>query len=132
MNVLIVEDNPTDRKLVASVLEAAGMNVSAVSAAELALAVVQEAEPQLLLVDLVLPGMDGLSLARLLRADPDFPDLCIVALTSFPERFTRPDARSAGCDDYLVKPIDTRALPSHLLDVAQRRKDGLTRDSKDA
>ena len=63
---------------------------------------------------MLLPGIDGLELARALKADPETHGIHIVAVTSYPERFPKTAALAAGCDGYLVKPIDTRGLPSQM------------------
>ena len=110
MNILVIEDHPTQLKLAHHVLIAAGHNVSDAEAAEQAFAAIK--------VDLVLPGMDGLALVRKLKADPDTRGIHVVAVTSYPEQYPKAAALAAGCDAYLLKPINTRELSGQLTAVA--------------
>ena len=119
MKILVIEDNTVDLKLANLVLSTAGHHVSAVEAAEQAFAAIQEDRPQLILLDLDLPGMDGLALARRLKSDPDTRDICVVAVTFYPEQYPKDAALAAGCDAYLLKPIDTRELSDQLTAVAE-------------
>ncbi len=123
MKILIVEDQPTELKLAHHVLNASGHSVTGVDAAEQAFASIKADRPEIILVDLGLPGMDGLGLVRKLRGDPETRDIRIVAVTSYPEKFTKLDAFHAGCDAYLPKPINTRKLPQELSDVVARKED---------
>ena len=114
MNILVIEDHPTQLKLAHHVLSAAGHNVSEAEAAEQAFASISQDRPQIILLDLILPGMDGLTLVRMLKADPATRDIHVVAVTSYPERFSKAAALAAGCDAYLLKPLNTRTLPAEL------------------
>ena len=118
MKILVIEDHPAELKLVHHVLSAAGHDVNNASAAEQAARAIAEDRPQLMLIDMALPGMDGLALIRQLKGDPSTRDIQIVAVTSFPERFPRADAMLAGCDAYLVKPLSTRELPGQIAAVS--------------
>jgi CheY-like chemotaxis protein len=109
--ILIVDDHPTNRKLLAVVLAGRGYHLLAARSAEEALELLRDARPRLLLVDLQLPGMDGLELTRRLRADAAHAALVIVAVTAYAMKGDEDRARAAGCDAYITKPIDTRALP---------------------
>lgn len=120
MKILIIEDQPVELKLARHVLDAAGHDVNAVYAAEHAFASIKADRPEIILVDMVLPGMDGMALVRKLKADPVTRDIHIVAVTSYPEKYTRAEALEAGCDAYLVKPLSTRTLPGELSEVAAR------------
>jgi CheY-like chemotaxis protein len=115
----VIEDNPTHLKLAALVLSAAGLQVSEVEAAERAFSAISQEKPDVILVDLVLPGMDGLTLVRTLKANPVTRAIPIVAVTAYADQFTQKDAVAAGCDAYLVKPIDTRDLPRVIRDVTR-------------
>jgi CheY-like chemotaxis protein len=117
MKILVVEDEPVEMKLAVHVLSAAGHEVLRAEAAEHALDAVRAALPDVILLDLSLPGMDGLALARSLKADPETCDIPIVAVTSNPEKFTRSAAMAAGCEAYLRKPVSTRLLPKVLSEV---------------
>ena len=119
MKILVIEDNTLDLKLANLILSTAGHHVSAVEAAEQAFAAIKEDRPQLILLDLDLPGMDGLALVRKLKADPDTRDICVVAVTCGPALFPKAAALAAGCDAYLPKPINTRELAGQLTAVAE-------------
>ena len=108
--ILIVDDNPINLKLACDVLQAAGFCVSRAADAEEAQDVLARVAPDLILMDIALPGMDGLSLTRLLKADPQFKNIPIVALTAFAMKGDDQKALDAGCCGYICKPIETRNL----------------------
>jgi two-component system cell cycle response regulator len=118
IKILIIEDRVVDLKLADLVLSTAGHDVSTAEAAEQTFAAIREARPQLILLDLDLPGMDGLAIARKLKGDPDTRDILIVALTCYSERYPKTAALAAGCDAYLLKPINTRNLSDQLNAIA--------------
>jgi CheY-like chemotaxis protein len=109
--VLIVDDNPTNLKLVAYLVRAHGYDVHTAHDAPSALDSIHEVRPRLILMDLQLPGVDGLELTRRLKADPETRGIAIVAVTAYAMKGDQERAFAAGCDDYVTKPIDTRALP---------------------
>ena len=119
MKILVIEDHAVDLKLADLVLSTAGYDVSTAEAAEQAFSAIKEDRPQLIFLDLDLPGMDGLTLARKLKADPDMRYICVVAVTFYPEQFPKAAALAAGCDAYLLKPINTRELSDQLTAVAE-------------
>jgi CheY-like chemotaxis protein len=110
--ILIVDDNPTNLKLVAFLVKANGYDVDTAADAAAALAQIKARRPRLVLLDLQLPGVDGIALTRQLKADPETRDIVIVAVTAYAMKGDEERARAAGCDDYVTKPIDTRALPA--------------------
>jgi len=109
--ILIVEDNPANRKLLSFLLTARGYDVRAATRADKALEMLQSFSPRLILMDLQLPGMDGLELTRRLKADPRTQHIVIVAVTAYAMKGDEQRVREAGCDGYVTKPIDTRGLP---------------------
>src|ERR1044071_8591377 len=117
--VLIVDDNPTNLKLVAYLVKANGYEVDTAGDAESALAAIAVNRPRVILMDLQLPGVDGLELTRRLKADPATRAIKIIAVTAYAMKGDQEKAIAAGCDDYVTKPIDTRALP---LTVAKHLK----------
>jgi CheY-like chemotaxis protein len=119
MKILVVEDQPTELKLAVHVLSAAGHEVDRAMAADQALTAAKEARPSVILLDLSLPGMDGLTLARKLKADPATSGIPIVAVTSYPEKFSQAEVLEAGCNAFLHKPVSTRTLPETLAAVVQ-------------
>ena len=110
--ILIVEDNPINLKLVHVLLTKEGYEVKAATDAEEAQAMLKDIHPALILMDIQLPGMDGLELTRLLKANPETKDILIVALTAYAMQGDEEKALEAGCDDYITKPIDIRSLTS--------------------
>jgi CheY-like chemotaxis protein len=121
IEALIVDDAPLNLKLLSVLLAANGYAVRGAGSAEQALEVLADYQPRLLLVDIRLPGMDGLSLVRLLRADPRYQDLVIVAVTASAMKGDEEIALAAGCDSYVTKPVNTRTLPAHLAECLQNR-----------
>jgi two-component system cell cycle response regulator DivK len=108
--ILIVDDNPTNAKLLAYVLARQGHQVATAADADQALAAIARDRPRLILMDLQLPGIDGLELTRRLKADPATAGIVVVAVTAYAMTGDEDRARAAGCDGYLPKPIDTRTL----------------------
>jgi CheY-like chemotaxis protein len=124
--ILIVDDNPTNLKLAKVTLAIEGYDVrTAMDAAE-ALEVLRSFRPRLILMDLQLPGIDGLELTRRLKADPATRGVAVVALTAYAMKGDDERALGAGCEGYIPKPIDTRTLPG-LVASYLRRGDGQTR-----
>jgi two-component system cell cycle response regulator DivK len=110
--ILIVDDNAANLKLARVVLSAEGYEIHTANDAEEALRVLSTTTPQLILMDIQLPDMDGLELTRRLKADPRYQDLIIVALTAYAMKGDDEKARKAGCDGYVTKPIDPETLPT--------------------
>lgn len=108
--ILIVEDSPDNLELSRILLSGAGYVVQAATDAEEALAVLQSFRPALILMDLQLPGMDGLELTRRLKADPATRDIIILAHTAYAMKADEQQALGAGCDGYLAKPVAIRTL----------------------
>jgi CheY-like chemotaxis protein len=109
--ILIVDDNPANMKLLSFLLGARGYEVRTAADATEALAALACGKPQLILMDLQLPGVDGLTLTRRLKADAAYRHIAIVAVTASAMRGDEQRAMEAGCDGYITKPIDTRAIP---------------------
>jgi CheY-like chemotaxis protein len=112
--ILVVDDNPTNLKLVADLLGFEGYSVLTAMDAEHAQAALRHSSPDLILMDIALPDMDGLALARKLKSDEKTHHIIIVALTAFAMKGDEQKAYAAGCDDYISKPIDTRKLPGRI------------------
>lgn len=120
--ILVVDDNPANLKLAACVLEFEGHQVLRANSAEEALEVLRQSRPDLILMDIQMPGMDGLTLTRRLKADAATRDITIVALTSFAMKGDDLKADEAGCDGYIPKPVDTRTLPAQVIGFLQRHR----------
>ena len=112
--ILIVDDNPVNLKLATDVLEMEGYAIEKAVDAEQAQEMLKSATPDLILMDIALPGMDGLTLTRKLKADERLKDVPVVAMTAFAMKGDEQKARDAGCDGYITKPIDTRKLPQQV------------------
>ena len=108
--ILIIEDNLLNLELATDLLEANGFAVASAPTAEEGLELARELEPDLVLMDIGLPGMDGLSATKNLKTDPATRHLTIVGLTAHAMKGDEELALSAGCDGYLTKPIDTRTF----------------------
>jgi two-component system, cell cycle response regulator DivK len=109
--VLIIEDNPRNLKLARDVLNHAGYRTLEAGTAEEGLALAHAERPGLVLMDVQLPGMDGLQALGRLRADPVTAGIPVVALTAFAMKDDRERFLAAGFDDYLEKPLNVRELP---------------------
>jgi two-component system, cell cycle response regulator DivK len=121
--ILIVDDNPQNLKLVRVLLLSEGYEVRTAVDAEEALTELETFSPRLILMDLQLPGMDGLELTRRLKADPVRKSISVVALTAYAMKGDEVKALAAGCDGYVAKPIDVEELPR----IVQQHLDRRTR-----
>lgn len=121
-SILVVDDNPTNLKLACDVLEMEGYGVERAMNAEEARAVVGKVSVDLILMDIELPGMDGLTLTRVLKADKSTSSIPIVAMTAFAMKGDDQKAIRAGCEGYITKPIDTRRFPQQVKEFLEKRK----------
>jgi CheY-like chemotaxis protein len=110
-SILIVDDNTQNLKLARVVLANEGFDVYTASNAEDALQLLRTVTPRLILMDIQLPGMDGLELTRRLKADPATRAVHVIALTAYAMKGDDEKAFAAGCDGYITKPIDVERLP---------------------
>ena len=108
--ILVVEDNETNQMLVRAVLELDGYRVAVAGSAGEAWEELRQNTPGLILMDVQLPGQDGLSLTRELKADPTTSGIPVVALTAHAMNGDREVALEAGCAGYIAKPIETRTF----------------------
>lgn len=120
--ILVVDDNPTNLKLASELLEAEGYEVDRASDASQAHQAIQLQAPDLILMDVALPGVDGLTLTRQLKAHPATRHIPVLALTAFAMKGDEQRVLNAGCDGYISKPIDTVRL---LVRVAETLARGL-------
>ncbi len=118
--ILIVDDNPMNVKLERLLLELEGYQVQIAKNAEDALKVLENFRPQLILMDFGLPGIDGITLARKLKNDPQTKDILILIVTSYDQRGDEEKVMAAGCDGYIHKPIDTKSFPGLIADCLRR------------
>lgn len=114
VRILVVDDNPTNLKLACDVLEMNGYDIERAMNAEGASAIINKVQLDLILMDIELPGTDGLTLTRMLKADNATKHIPIVALTAFAMKGDDQKAIQAGCEGYITKPIDTRKFPQQV------------------
>jgi len=110
--ILVVDDNSDNRDLTQILLECEGFEVRMAEDAPQALSILETFHPRLILMDVQLPGMDGLELTRRLRQEPSLQGVIIVALSAYAMAPEKQNARAAGCDGYITKPINTRTFTS--------------------
>lgn len=120
--VLVIEDNPANMTLATFLLQSAGHTVLAATDAETGLTLARSEQPDLVLMDIQLPGMDGLEATRWLKADPATRDIPVVALTALAMKGDEARIRAAGCDGYIAKPLAYKdflaTISSHLVKAA--------------
>lgn len=114
MDILIIEDEKISLKLAHVVLTREGHNITQAETANKAMAEIRNNKPEIILMDLALPDIDGLELTRKLKADAHTRNIIIIAVTAFPETFSKEAAMAAGCDAYIIKPLNTRALQQQI------------------
>ena len=119
--ILIVDDTPVNLKLTRILLVNEGYKVLTAASAEEALELLRGFHPDLVLADIQLPGMDGLELTRRIKGNESTRDITVVALTAFANQGDEQKAIDAGCDGYITKPIDTRALGGRIRAILDRR-----------
>ncbi len=122
-SILVIEDNPLNMKLVRVLLNVDGYDVLEATDAEKGISLARQRKPDLILMDVQLPGMDGLCATRAIKKDPELRDIPVVAITSFAMPGDEEKARDAGCTGYLSKPINTRTF---LEQVARYMPDEVT------
>ena len=120
--ILIVDDNPINLKLLKVLMTVEGYEVRTATDAEEALNVLNSFTPALILMDIQLPGIDGLELTRKLKADPAYRDTIILAVTAYAMKGDDAKAIAAGCDGYITKPIDTQTLPKLIADYLTKKR----------
>ncbi len=113
--IMIVDDNATNLKLASDVLEIEGFHVVRCSDAEGALAALGKKHPDVILMDIALPGIDGLELTRMLKGNAATRHIRIIALTAFAMKQDHERALAAGCDGFITKPIDTRRFKDQIV-----------------
>jgi CheY-like chemotaxis protein len=115
--ILIVDDNPVNLKLAANVLAFDGYTVLQAADAEEAMVIIADNKPDLILMDIAMPGMDGLTLTRKIKSDPATAKIIVVALTASAMKGDEDKAKAAGCEGYITKPVDTRTLSSKVAEM---------------
>ena len=110
-NVMVVEDNEKNRKLMRVVLKAKGYNIIEAATGEEALNLLKNQKPDIILMDIQLPGIDGLTLIKQIKASVITKDIPIIAVTAYAMKGDEQKILDTGCDAYVSKPINTQELP---------------------
>ena len=122
--ILVVDDNPLNLKLARLLLSMEGYQVRTAETAAAAVTVLETFHPRMILMDVQLPGIDGLELTQWLRADRSFDDVIILAVTAFAMAADEQRAKEAGCDGFVSKPLDTRSLPELVRTYLEKERRG--------
>ena len=109
-HILIVEDQPDGRQIIRDMLAGTDYEITEAENGEEALAAIAKQRPDLILMDIQLPIMDGYTATRLIKTDPALRSIPIIAVTSYALAVEEKKARAAGCDDYVTKPFSPRQL----------------------
>lgn len=117
---MIIEDHPVNLKLAIDILEIDGFEVFPFRDAESARGALHLINPNLILMDIALPGMDGLELTRVLKSDEKTKSIKIIALTAFAMKTDKDMMMEAGCDGYITKPINTRKFTEQILQILKQ------------
>jgi CheY-like chemotaxis protein len=109
-NILVIEDNELNMKLMREVLSIGDYQLIEAFDAETGIRLARKQKPFLILMDIQLPGMDGLEATRIIKTDSNLKDIPVVAITGFAMQGDREKALESGCDDYITKPFDFKNL----------------------
>jgi CheY-like chemotaxis protein len=120
--ILIVEDNPQNMRLIEMTLEVRGYSLLEAEDGEKALNTAIRERPDLIIMDIQLPKMNGLEVVRRLRQKPEFARTPIIAITAYAMKADEEKSLEAGCNAYFHKPIDTRELPVFIAEMLQKSK----------
>ena len=123
--ILVIEDDPASMKLTTMVLENAGHTVLCAIDAETGLTLALRDHPDLIVMDFMLPGMDGLTATALLKTDPATAAIPIIILSAILTRDDEKNARAAGCDAYMAKPFRRQELQVAIADLLHASIDAL-------
>ena len=122
-NVLVAEDNPVNRELLRELLEARGYNVTEAPDGQEALRMIKQAHPDILLLDIGMPILDGFAVMRRIRENPSLATLMVLAVTAYAMQGDRENVLNAGFDGYLSKPINARDLANEIERLLHKRED---------
>jgi CheY-like chemotaxis protein len=129
MKILVIEDDPTSLKLAGDVLQMSGHVVALATSADQAITSIRAIKPDVILLDLQLPAIKGLAVARQCKDEVSSRDIPIIAVTAFPLDYAKDDAIKAGCDAYILKPINTRTLSGQIASVVAAKSKSLLHES---
>ena len=109
--ILIMDDNEDNRLLMSDILQYRGYEILEADDGEKGIGMAREFKPDLILLDMQMPGMDGFSAVKMLKSDPLTKDIKVIAVTSLAMKGDREKIIALGVDEYVPKPIDTRQFP---------------------
>src|SRR5256885_11885609 len=121
LRILVIEDSPVNMALTVAILENAGHTVLQADHAQAGIEKARTEQPDLVLMDIQLPDLDGLAATRMLKSDPRTAKLPVIALTAFAMKGDEDETRAAGCDGYVTKPIRYKEFLAEV-DKVMRRK----------
>jgi CheY-like chemotaxis protein len=123
-HILVVEDNDDNRELILKVLGLHGYRATGAADGAGALAALEHEVPDLILMDINLPDMDGLDVTRIIRGREGFEQVPIVAITGYAMAGDRDRSLNAGCSEYIAKPINVRTFPRVIARLLAARREG--------
>jgi CheY-like chemotaxis protein len=115
--ILVIEDNPQNRILVKDVLEFHGYEIIEAADGQTGIEMAKNHKPDLILMDIQMPTMDGITAGKIIRGDPDTKNIKMIAVTSFAMLGDKERIMEAGFDHYIAKPINTRELPALVAEI---------------
>ncbi|HEX6706767.1 MAG TPA: response regulator [Albitalea sp.] len=121
LQILVIEDSPVNMALTVAILENAGHAVLQADHAVEGIEIARREQPDLVLMDIQLPDLDGLAATRMLKSDPRTAKLPVIALTAFAMKGDEDETRAAGCDGYVTKPIRYKEFLAEVEAVLRRR-----------
>lgn len=127
--ILVIEDNELNMKLVRSLLKIGNYTMLEAPDAETGIKLLQYRKPDLILMDIQLPGMDGLTATRMIKGDHRLRDIPVVAFTSYAMEGDESLAKKAGCAGYIIKPIDTHTFIKQLEGYLNQTHDNLRKEA---
>ena len=130
INVLVAEDNPVNRELLRELLEAWGYNVIEAADGQEALKMIELNHPEILLLDIGMPVLDGFAVMRKIRENPSLATLTVLAVTAYAMQGDRENILNAGFDGYLSKPINAHDLANEIERLLRKREDQNTAPSQ--
>lgn len=120
--VLVVEDNQDNRELIVKALRVNGYNVIEAADGEEAIEKAKAERPDLILMDLFIPKIDGYEVTRILKGNDEFKNIPVIACTAHAMKGDMEDALAAGCDGYIPKPIDVRELSNQINSFLRKKQ----------
>jgi two-component system cell cycle response regulator DivK len=121
LRILVIEDSPVNMALTVAILENAGHRVLQADRAMTGIELARTEQPDLVLMDIQLPDLDGLTATRLLKSQPRTADIPVIALTAFAMKGDEDETRAAGCDGYVTKPVRYKDFLAEVDRVMRRR-----------